>query len=373
MWTKRDLDNFEKAYDSSHQDRALKERGDFLESFPLKKLGGLTLREYVTGTGQPTFCNFVESRTRNWALIQGADASKFGVYYGKEGDDPVRKYRFTKKFGQNRREAFQRVKAALQELVRFGKQEAPNFEAIDRNPLSQLFKAKILSLYFPEKFVAVCSSEHLDALATLLKIDHASTSEIQCRLIEYKNSNSRTRRWSNPKFMRFLYETLIPEFLSQGPKIGAPGRRKPRKVNFQELQRQWGEIGRIAEEYALVWERQRLRGEGMAQLAGRILDCRDRPGYGYDFRSFDSPKHSRLIEVKALGRVRGEKARRFFLSENERAVSAKRENLKQYYFYLVFFEKDQSPSDLLPVLAKDLYKFATLAPSAFEVRFGYPM
>lgn len=373
MWKKRDLDNFEKSYDSFHQDSAMKERGDFLEHFPTISLDRLTLDEYVTGKGQPTFCNSVEAKTRNWALIQGATASKFGVYYGKTASDPVRRYRFTKKFGHSKEEAFRRVKEALQELVRLGEQETLDFEAIDRNPLSQLFKAKILSLYFPERFIAVCSGEHLDALATLLKIDHAYTSEIQHRLIECKNGNPRTRAWSNPKFMRFLYKIFLPEFLSQGPKIGAPGKRKPRKVNFEELQRQWGKIGKLAEEHALGWEQKRLRGEGMTQLAGQILDCRDRPRYGYDFRSFDSPKHWRFIEVKAVGRVRGEEAYRFFLSENEHTVSRNKRNLERYYFYLVFFEKDQLPSDLIPVLAKELYKFATLRPSAFEVRFGYPL
>ena len=38
-------------------------------------------------------------------------------------------------------------------------------EAFDANRLSQMFNAKILSLYFPNRFLAVCSKEALEVLA----------------------------------------------------------------------------------------------------------------------------------------------------------------------------------------------------------------
>jgi len=34
-------------------------------------------------------------------------------------------------------------------------ENTPDFSALDENPLSQMFKAKILSLYFPERFLNV--------------------------------------------------------------------------------------------------------------------------------------------------------------------------------------------------------------------------
>ena len=142
----KNLAKFEAEYDSSHEDTALQTRGVFIRKFPLHSLDKLTLDEYVVGHGQPTFCNLVESGTKAWANIQGATSFKFGIYYGKTKSDPTLKYRFTEKFGANGKEAFAAVKAALLNLVALGAASHPDFKAIDDNPLSQMFKAKILSL-----------------------------------------------------------------------------------------------------------------------------------------------------------------------------------------------------------------------------------
>jgi len=370
MWTERKLVKFENLYDSSHQDNAMHARGEFLRLFPKERLGRLSLRQYAIGRGEPTFCNYVEVKTRDWALIQGATALKFGVYFGRTSHDAARKYRFAKKFGQSEAEAFRGVKRALKELVHLGGQKTLDFRAIDANPLSQLFKAKILSLYFPDKFVAVCSAEHLDGFSEILKIQHSYVSEIQHRLAEEKSKDPRTRAWSAPKFMKFLYQTFLPEFHSAQPKVERPKKRKPRRVNFEDLQNRRNEIGRMAEEFALTWERERLIGDQMGNLADQILDCRDRPAYGYDFQSYNSPRSSRFIEVKAVAKVHRDSAYRFFLSENEKAVSVGNDCRNNYFFYLVFFEGGQ-PTQIHTVLASELYKNAELSPSAFIVRFEY--
>jgi hypothetical protein len=204
------LNAFDAAYDSSRQDLARQSRGAFLKAFPIKKLPNLTVDTYVIGLQSPTFCDYVEAKTRHWAAIQGATAFKFGIYFGKIKSNPKQKYQFTQKFGTNAEEAFAAVKAALLELVREGAQSKPDFAAIDGNPLSQMFKAKILSLYFPERFLAVCSAEHLDTLGGEVGLpDKLYRSEIQNRLMDVKVDNPITSSWSNPKFMRFLYDTYI--------------------------------------------------------------------------------------------------------------------------------------------------------------------
>jgi hypothetical protein len=172
----RDVPYFEAHYDSSHADSALQTRGLFLDAFPLHSLDKLTLQNYVVGHGERTFCNLVESGTKAWANIQGATSFKFGVYFGRTKADPNRKYRFTAKFGTNERDAFANVKAALLDLVALGASPSPDFVAIDANPLSQMFKAKILSLYYSDRFLAVCSSEHLDMLGSILGIGRRSAS-----------------------------------------------------------------------------------------------------------------------------------------------------------------------------------------------------
>jgi hypothetical protein len=141
----KDLANFEAEYDTSHEDSAIQTRGQFIRKFPFGSLDRMSLDEYVVGHHDPSFCNLVESGTKAWANIQGATSFKCGIYFGKTKSDPNRKYRFTEKFGTNESDAFAAVKAALVNLVALGAADDPDFNAIDANPLSQMFKARILS------------------------------------------------------------------------------------------------------------------------------------------------------------------------------------------------------------------------------------
>src|SRR5690606_21524301 len=126
--------------------------------------------DYVIGTQEDTFCAMAEAKTRKWANIQGASASKFKLYYGKRKPETELKYRFTKQFS-NENEAFRYIKATLLDLVRLAQESPINFEAIDAVDISQMFKAKILSLYFPERFANICSGEDLILIAKELSLD----------------------------------------------------------------------------------------------------------------------------------------------------------------------------------------------------------
>lgn len=80
----KDIAQFDAAYNSSHEDKARQTRGVFIQRFPPYTLQKLTLDEYVVGHGNASFCNLVESGTKEWANIQGATSFKFGIYYGEK-------------------------------------------------------------------------------------------------------------------------------------------------------------------------------------------------------------------------------------------------------------------------------------------------
>jgi hypothetical protein len=364
-----DLRAFARSYSTTREDEALATRGDFLQAFPLSSLKTLTLDDYVIGKGIASFCASVEAKTRAWAYIQGAPSFKFGIYFGRTKSDPARKYRFTNKFGNSKGEAFRNVKAALLELVKAG--ENLDFQTIDENPLSQMFKAKILSLYFPEKFFNVCSSEHLEMMAGELGIPVCRyVSERQHRIVEFKNRNRLTRNWSNPRYMEFIYGKFLPGHKT-APSTGTiekPKSPSKRRVNFAELQEGWAEIGKLSEEFALAWEKKRLAATTFPELAAKIADRRDRPAYGYDFRSYTAPGQERYIEVKSVGKEKG--GYRFFLSENEKSISNSAPCRDDYYFYLVFYGSDKKPVRVDAVRASELYSKAMVEACAFRVRFS---
>lgn len=365
-----ELINFSQNFNNASEDDAVIARGEFLRAYPLNNLKNITLDEYIIGKGTPSFCAWVEPKTKSWANIMGATAFKFGIYYGRTSSDATMKYRFTQKFGTSVKEAFDNVKAALLQLVNAGKSK--DFEKIDNNPLSQMFKAKILSLYFPEIYLNVCSEEHLKKMASKLQLPHdAFISECQNLLYEEKLKSKVTQDWSNPKFMLFLYMKFIGKH--RGPLlttvIKKPPRKKiRRKVNFKDLQENREKIGKKSEEFALAWEKKRLVGLGYEVLVKKIEDRRDIPSYGYDFLSFSAPEQERYIEVKSLRYDKVEKCFRFFLSENEREVSESNEHYPNYYFYLVQYGEDGKPQGLLASHVKDVYSNSEISPCAYIVR-----
>lgn len=364
----KNIATFEAKYDSSHEDKARQARGMFLKKFPIESLRKITLEDYVVGHGTASFCNLVESGTRAWAIIQGAPAFKFGIYYGRQKHDPTLKYRYTKRFGSSTKEAFANVKQALIDLVESGAVKSPDFAAIDANPLSQMFKAKILSLYYPKRFLAVCSAEHLEMLGEMLGFaPNLPASEYQSLLLSAKRSDLVTRRWSEPKFMAYLYNVYVRVQKAVAPPIEKPKIKRHRRVDFDELQKDRAEIGRIAEEFALAWEKARLRGSDLKDLVTRIEDRRGIPSYGHDFRSFTSFEEERFIEVKCVAKVKD--GYRFFLSENELDTSQSKKHRANYYFYLVYFDGKRNPMELEPMLAERLFANADMAPSSYEVRF----
>ena len=342
--------------------------GNSLQDFLFDSLDNLTLDEYVVGHHEPSFCNLVESGTKAWANIQGATSFKFGIYFGRTKSDATRKYRFTEKFGTNERDAFAAVKAALLDLVKLGAADAPDYAAIGANPLSQMFKAKILSLYYPERFLAMCSSEHLQMIAEILGFsEDLPSSQYQNLLLKTKRDDPTTRKWSEPKFMAYLYKVYVRAELGGERSITKPKIRKHRRVDFEEMQKQKSEIGRIAEDYALDWEKKRLAGARLSHLIDKIEDRRERPGYGHDFLSYSAEDEHRYIEVKCVAKVSD--GYRFFLSDNERQTSLSPDHKEGYYFYLVFFDGSRNPVELLAIFADKLYPKAEMLPSSYEVTF----
>lgn len=368
LFTSAALQAFNAGYDTASEDLALQTRGAFLEAFPVSRLRHLTLKSYVIGLHFPTFCDYVEVKTRSWAIIQGATAFKFGIYFGKTKSDRTQKYRFTGKFGTTEEGAFAAVKQALLDLVQKGTENTPDFSALDENPLSQMFKAKILSLYFPERFLNVCSSEHLQLFGAEIGLpENLFLSEYQHRLVQAKRANPVTRAWSNPKFMRFLYQTYAPKKHQVLHPVRKPRAISHRKVNFEDILAQREIIGKKAEQFALAWEKQRLIGAGCKRLIDEIDDRRDRPAFGYDFLSHSAAEQQRFIEVKAVAKVR--EGHRFFLSDNEYAVSRSQGHTEAYFFYLVMFDDSGEPSRLFPVPATELYRDAKIEASSYVVRF----
>lgn len=185
-------------------------RKKFVSDYNMNKLMNMTKEEYVVGLGRKdSFCYRIETELQDLGNIHGSTSVKFGLYYGKSGDDTEEKYRCTKKFGDNPDAALEEIKKQIVFLRMDG--EKKDLEAIRKCELAPLFRGKILAVFFPEDYLCIFTDEHLDYFMKKLGIVSNSSYDIldkQRKLVEWKNSRVEMKDWNNHLFSSFLYDSF---------------------------------------------------------------------------------------------------------------------------------------------------------------------
>lgn len=347
-------------------------RKKFVADYPISEIPKLTKDEYVVGKGGSTFCNRIENELNEWGDIHGSPAIKFGLYYGKYGEDKTRKYRIGRKeYGTDVDEAFKKILSAIVELL----ENKNNFKVLKKCPISPMYKGKILSVYYPNEFLNIFSAKHLNYFINVFGLDNDSRSELdkQALLLNYKNIDSVMEEWSIYEFSKFLYysfgkpndevkEKNIPEKLKGNklkdfppieslkfdfvnlqtrelPKSKGNSKNKAKKPDYSNRSKKFKRIGDRGEQIVLRAEKQYLEKNGKKNLAKSVDHIAERDdSVGYDILSYELNGKRKLIEVKSTLRKAGQN--NIFLSANELHVA---ENKKNYYFYLVYEAGSKSP------------------------------
>lgn len=353
------------------------ERQNFIKKFSFEKIKQMSLDEYVIGSkAGNSFCYLIENRLQGLGNIHGATAFKFGIYFGKTQSDPKMQYRFTSKFGTTEDIAFQNVKSAILQLLETVKKE--DLDGIRNNPLSPMFKGKILSTYFPDKYLNIFADEHLEYFLDKLEIPYGeSDDEIAKRkmLIEFKQNDSVMAQWTIFEFSKFLYESfgrpsrkedapkelkdyleskkdypklndvqaefidldIIPENVQWKQKGGV---HKPKVTDFEKENKNNKLLGNRGEELVFNLERKWLLDLKHGELAERVewVSKKD-DSLGYDIKSFEENGEEKFIEVKSTSQSPDANAN-FLISSNQ---YSKAKDIKNYYFYIVFNAKGKKP------------------------------
>lgn len=354
-------------------------RSEFVRYFKYDNIRNMKLDEYVLGKvvtdDSYNFCYTLERELDGLGRIIGANAFKFGVYYGRIKSDSFIKYRFAKKFGNNHTVAFENVRSRILDLLDAG--AAHDLNAIAKNKISPMFKGKILSTYYPDVYLNVFSPEHLNYFLIKLDIDNewlmkADAVYKRAALIEFKNQDLIMRDWSADIFSDFLYSEYPgrpknsvsigssildsyedPEFppnpiatfieleifSSKEVKGGTLLKKKKSKKDYEAEARKLRKLGDRGEKIVMDLEAKRLRDGNREDLIAKI----DRvslksDSYGYDILSFDLDGRERYIEVKATTAKKGNA--NFFLSANELRVAKESDN---YFIYMVYDVTSVSP------------------------------
>lgn len=185
-------------------------RVKFVNDFNMNKLMNMKKEEYVVGLGsKSSFCYRLETELKDLGNIHGATSAKFGLYYGKSGEDTEEKYRCTKKFGEDPDEALQEIKKQIVYLRMDG--EKKDLDAIRKCEFAPLFRGKILAVYFPEDYLCIFSDEHLNYFMQKLDIQVSADDDIltkQIKLVKWKKSRPEMKSWNNHIFSSFLYSSF---------------------------------------------------------------------------------------------------------------------------------------------------------------------
>jgi len=146
--------------------------------------------------------------------IRNAPAQKFGIWVRKTTGE----YEFTKKYGETSEEAFSVIRDELCKLVDAG--EADDYTAIRNNKIAPIVKFKILSMYYPDKFLTIHSERHLLYFCEKAGVPFIEDDDefvLQRKLILWKNGQTKIRDFSLLEYVAYLYEKFgVPPTVDKG-------------------------------------------------------------------------------------------------------------------------------------------------------------
>lgn len=182
-------------------------RKQFVAYFNEEKLRHMKIEEYAIGNGVKDwhcFCYGLERTFDRLGCILGATSMKFGIFYSPTHEQ----YRWASRFGDTKVKAFNKVKKCILELLEYGAND--DIDGIATNILSPMMKGKILSIYYPEKYLNIFSDEHLSYYLMKLGLDNDDILNSKPvykrqRLVDFKNSDPDLKSWPMNKFATFLY------------------------------------------------------------------------------------------------------------------------------------------------------------------------
>lgn len=299
-------------------------RQKFLAKFPLASLNELALEDYCLGyeNYRDTFCYWIETYLNDLGGIHGSTSTKFGVYYGKNGEDKTDKLRWTKWTEGS----FDIIREELLNLVSYG--AMMDLDSIHKNHISPMLKGKILYCYYPEKYLDIYSYDHVKQFLKKFGVaEYPVLEKAQQKLIDLKNSDPVMRKWSNWLFASFLYRSFpdvkvksSEENDEETPVIDAKkikvisssvhyekvkGKEKSSekenyKPDYEKAERAKRNIGREGENAVVNYEKNYLIKCGKPDLAEKVNWISQKSdAYGYDVVSYDPDSgNEKHIEVK---------------------------------------------------------------------------
>ena len=146
-------------------------RIEFVSKFPIDQIGKLQIDEYVAGTDKNSFSYWLEFKKILFG-IGGGNASKFGLYKGANGN-------YYGGTGQNKillkgkelEKQFEIIKTGIIKALDYVKNDRISEIKALNIPIWNMVLQKILTLYYPDKFITIGASDVLIESAKDISLD----------------------------------------------------------------------------------------------------------------------------------------------------------------------------------------------------------
>lgn len=189
-------------------------RSEFEKKFPLNELTNLTLDKYAIG--QPdnfdNFCYWIEFKTTELGSVSGGSSEKWGIYWSKA--DSGWKWNNSLR-SETPESALEKIKKGLVNLLNAASNN--QFDQLDSIGNSELgpnrnaLRSKTLYLYFPEKFLPISNSSHLNHfLNFFLQRPNGGIHARNRQLLEFVRQQPEFDGMDTHSMMRFFYSTMHP-------------------------------------------------------------------------------------------------------------------------------------------------------------------
>lgn len=183
------------------------DRKNFVNCFPVDKISDLSLQEYLIGKKgigiEQSFCRRMRYNLTDSASLGNVRFDIFGIYYDSNGNVALSKT-FRNMFGEDILSAFEYIKKEIIAVLKAAEEE--NYPRIVSSNLNSSFRYKLITVYYPDKYVPVVTNRVLNEYCRHVGLSVNPNEPMIYRnlaLREWKEHTHETCDWSNIKLMRF--------------------------------------------------------------------------------------------------------------------------------------------------------------------------
>jgi len=137
-------------------------RSEFVNNYPIDAIESMTMDDYLiakSGYGNPhSFCHLLRHELQTLSSMGNAWPSTFELYY-KNGTELDMSTSYKKMFEGDFQKAFDFLKKEIVRLLKAAGEG--DYKTVESCKINNSFKAKLISVYFPDLYVPVCVKETL--------------------------------------------------------------------------------------------------------------------------------------------------------------------------------------------------------------------